>query len=201
MKKIFTYVALPIIIILLGYFIYASIQEPVQFEKQRRFRESVCIERLKDIRTLEVAFKSRYGKFTASLDSLVDFYNNGTITVVKQIGSMDDSVAVAQKRVFRDSMRIAVKDTLLKKDGFVIDSLQFIPFSNRQKFELAAVVKKVSGVNVPLFEANASYNALLLGLKRQLIVNLNADREAMNKYKGLKVGSIDSPNNNAGNWE
>lgn len=201
MKKIVTYVVLPIIIILLGYFIYASIQEPVQFEKQRKFREGVCIERLKDIRTLEVAFKSKHGKFTASLDSLIDFYNNGTITVVKQVGSMDDSVAVAQKRVYRDSIKIAVKDTLLKRDNFVIDSLSYIPFSGGAKFEVAAVVKKVSGVDVPLFEAGALYDHLLLGLKRQLIVNLNADRGAMNKFAGLKVGSIESPNNNAGNWE
>ena len=201
MKKIVTYVVLPIIIILLGYFIYASIQEPVQFEKQRKFREGVCIERLKDIRTLEVAFKSKHGKFTASLDSLIDFYNNGIITVVRQVGSVGDSVAVAQKRVYRDSIKIAVKDTLLKRDNFVIDSLLFIPFSGGAKFEVAAVVKKVSGVDVPLFEAGALYDHLLLGLKRQLIVNLNADRGTMNKFAGLKVGSIESPNNNAGNWE
>ncbi len=201
MKKIVTFVILPIIIIVLGYMIYASIQEPVQFEKQRKFRENVCVERLKDIRTLQVAFKSRHGKFTSSLDSLIDFYNNGTITVIRQIGSMDDSLAVAQKRVFRDSIKIAVKDTLLKRDGFKIDSIAFIPFSGGKKFDMTAVIKKVSGVDVPLFEASANYDHLLLGLKRQLIVNIKADKEAINKFPGLKVGSIDSPNNNAGNWE
>lgn len=201
MKKIVTYVILPIIIVVLGYFIYASVQEPVQFEKQRKFRETVCIERLKDIRTLQVAFKSRHGKFTSSLDSLIDFYKNGTITVVKQVGSMDDSLAVAQKRVFRDSIKIAVKDTLLKREGFVIDSIAYIPFSGGKKFEVNSVTKIVSGVNVPLFEANAPYDLLLLGLKRQLIVNLKSDKETINKYPGLKVGSVDSPNNNAGNWE
>lgn len=201
MKKIVTYVILPIIIVVLGYFIYASVQEPVQFEKQRKFREAVCIERLKDIRTLQVAFKSRHGKFTSSLDSLIDFYKNGTITVVKQVGSMDDSLAVAQKRVFRDSIKIAVKDTLLKREGFVIDSIAYIPFSGGKKFEVNSVTKIVSGVNVPLFEANAPYDLLLLGLKRQLIVNLKSDKETINKYPGIKVGSVDSPNNNAGNWE
>ncbi len=201
MKKIVTYVVLPIIIIVLGYLIYASIQEPVQFEKQRKFREGVCIERLKDIRTLQVAFKSKHGKFTSNMDSLIDFYRNGSITVVKQVGSMDDSVAVAQKRVYRDSIKIAVKDTLLKRENFVIDSIAYIPFSGGKKMDMSAIVKKVSGVDVPLFEASALYDNLLLGLKRQLIVNLNADRDAMNKFAGLKVGSIESPNNNAGNWE
>lgn len=204
MKKIFMFVVMPIIIVVLGYLIYSSIQEPVVFEKQKKFREGVCIERLKVIRTLQVAYKMKYGKFTNGIDTLIDFYNNGQITVIRQIGSMDDSLAVAQKRVYRDSIKIAVKDTLLKKEiqaGLVIDSIAYIPFSGKQKMMMSAIVKKVSGVDVPLFEAYAPYDILLQGLNRQLIVNLKADRKAMNKYEGLKVGSIDSPNNNAGNWE
>jgi hypothetical protein len=201
MKKILIIVVLPIIIIVLGYLIYRSVQEPVVFERNRKARESVCIERLKDIRTLQVAYKSKYNKFTGDLDSLINFYNNEKITIVRQIGSMDDSVAVAQKRVFRDSIQIAVKDTLLKRPGFIIDSVAYIPFSGGKKMVMKAIIARVSGVDVALFEAAAPYDYLLLGLERQLIVNLNADRELVGRYPGLKVGSIDAPNNNAGNWE
>jgi hypothetical protein len=201
MKKILILVVLPAIIIVLGFLIYKSVQQPVEFEKQRKIRESVCIERLKDIRTLQVAFKSKYNKFTSNMDSLIDFYNNGTITIIRQIGSFDDSVAVAQKRVYRDSIPVAVKDTLLKRPGFVVDSIAYIPFSGGKKMVMQAVIAKVSGVDVPLFEAAAPYDLLLAGLERQLIVNLKADREIQGRYEGLKVGSIDAPNNNAGNWE
>ncbi len=201
MKKILVFVVLPIIIVVLGVLIYRSIQEPVIFEKQRRVRESVCIDRLKDIRTLQVAFKSKYNKFTADMDSLINFYKNEEITIIRQIGSFDDSAAVAEKRVFRDSIRIAVRDTLLKRPGFVVDSLRYIPFSGGKPMIMQAVVARVSGVDVPLFEAAAPFDYLLKGLDRQLIVNLNADRELMGRYPGLKVGSIDAPNNNAGNWE
>lgn len=201
MKKILVFVVLPIIIVVLGVLIYRSIQEPVIFEKQRRIRESVCIDRLKDIRTLQVAFKSKYNKFTADMDSLINFYKNEEITIIRQIGSFDDSAAVAEKRVFRDSIRIAVRDTLLKRPGFVVDSLRYIPFSGGKPMIMQAVVARVSGVDVPLFEAAAPFDYLLKGLDRQLIVNLNAERELMGRYPGLKVGSIDAPNNNAGNWE
>ncbi len=201
MKKILVFVVLPIIIVVLGVLIYRSIQEPVIFEKQRRVRESVCIDRLKDIRTLQVAFKSKYNKFTADMDSLINFYKNEEITIIRQIGSFDDSAAVAEKRVFRDSIRIAVRDTLLKRPGFVVDSLRYIPFSGGKPMVMQAVVARVSGVDVPLFEAAAPFDYLLKGLERQLIVNLNAERELMGRYPGLKVGSIDAPNNNAGNWE
>jgi len=201
MKKILTYIVLPIFIFVLGYLIYSSIQEPVNFEQSRRFRETIAIERLKDIRTLQVAYKTKFGKFTSGFDTLIDFYKNGQITLIKQIGSMDDSLAVAQKRVFRDSVKIAVKDTLLKREGFVIDSIPFIPFSGGKKFEMRAIIGTVSGVAVPLFEATATFDILLQGLNRQLIVNLNSDRKDTDRFPGLKVGSIASPNNNAGNWE
>ncbi|OJV19584.1 MAG: hypothetical protein BGO30_06865 [Bacteroidetes bacterium 41-46] len=201
MKKVLTIVVLPVIAIVIGYLIYTSIQEPVIFEKQRKFRESIGIERLKDIRTLQVAYKSKYNKFTSSIDSLIDFYNTGQITVIKQVGSMDDSLAVAQKRVFRDSIRIAVRDTLLKRDGFIVDSIKYIPFSGKKEIEMKAIIGKVSGVDVPLFEATIPYEILLNNLNRQLLINLKSDREMVGKYAGLKVGSIEAPNNNAGNWE
>lgn len=201
MKKILTYVVLPLVIIGLAYLVITSIAEPVKFQEDRAARENVGIQRLKDIRTLQVAFKGKYGRFTSSIDSLKNFYNNDYITIVKQIGSMDDSLAVAQKLVRRDSIKINVKDTLLKRAGFSIDSIGIIPYSGGEKVIMESVIKQVSGVNVPLFEACMPFNMLLKGLDRQLIINLNAEREKVGHYPGLRVGNIETPNNNAGNWE
>ncbi|MDD2594996.1 MAG: hypothetical protein PHD11_04180 [Bacteroidales bacterium] len=202
MKKVLTIVILPIIIILLGWAIYSSINQPVKFKKEREAREKVAKERLIDIRTLQVAYKSVHAKYAPSIDSLIDFYNNGTITIVKQIGSLDDSVAVARKLVKREKVEIPVKDTILaSRTNFVIDSLRTIPFSGGDPIIIKEVSKMVSGVNVPLFEAGMPYNSLLKGLDHQLIVNLNAERKDTDRYPGMLVGSITSPNNNAGNWE
>ncbi len=202
LKKLLTYLIFPAVIVILAYLIFESIMTPVRFEKELDRREAVAIQRLKDIRDLEVMFKAVNGRYTADIDSLIDMYNNGQMTVVRQIGSMDDSLAVAQKRVFRDSVKIAIKDTLFhSRSNFVIDSLKYIPFSGKEPVQIEAVVRVVSGVNVPLFEACMPYNLLLKGLDNQLIINLNADQEAMHRYKGLMVGSVTSPNNNAGNWE
>ena len=201
MKKILMFVILPLAIIGLAYAVIASIQEPIKFGKLKGQREKVGIQRLKDIRTLQVAYKSKYGKFCPSIDSLISFYKNGQITIVRQIGSFDDSLAVAQKRVHRDSIKINVKDTLLKREDFNPDSLRTIPFSGGQLVQIQTVIKSVSGVDVPLFEAAMPYEALLKDLNRQLIVNLWHERTDSNRYPGLKIGSVDSPNNNAGNWE
>jgi hypothetical protein len=224
-KKIFSYLVLPIIIIGLVYLIVESVMEPIRFNEQKEAREEVAIQRLKDIRDLQVAFKSETGHFTPSIDSLKDFYNNGTIKVVMQIGSNDDSLAVVntqklKKRnpritpqqmlllyvkgehlVFSIENEIPVRDTLFSgRPDFSIDSLAFIPFCG-DSIIMESAVKRVSGVNVPLFEASMPYKQLLQGLDNQLRINLDAEREDTGRYPGLKVGSVTAPNNNAGNWE
>ena len=224
MKKIFTFIILPLVIVALVYAIWNSVQAPVQFQKDTKARESVAIQRLKDIRTLQDAFKGAHGHFTASIDSLVNFYHNDSIKIIKQIGSMDDSAAVANTEALKKKNRkitnaqlleyyekgmnlvlsieaaIPVKDTLLKRDNFKVEDLKTIPFSNKPII-MNALVKQVSGVDVPLFEACMPYEDYLIGLDRQYIINLKCEAEDMGKYPGLKVGSVDAPNNNAGNWE
>ncbi len=226
--KIILEIVLFLLCVLLVNLIVRSIMKPVNFNKQKAYRESVAIQRLKDIRTLQVAFKSVNGKFTSTVDSLADFYNNGKMGIVMQVGSMDDSLAVAHtekvKRSSRKKMtgedflklyeagdknlvfsvetKIPVKDTLFThRDDFVVDSLKYIPFSGGQEVLMEAVVKTVSGVPVPLFEAKMPYRALLKGMDNQLRINLDAEKKDQNRYEGLQVGSVTAPNNNAGNWE
>ena len=224
--KILLEVLLAIVAVGLVYLIYSSIMEPVNFNKEKAHRQAVAVQRLKDIRTLEVAFKSVNNHFTASVDSLKDFYENGKMDVVMQVGSADDSVAVANTAAIRKQNKkitneellalsqkgmplvfsittpIAVKDTLFNgREDFCIDSLAYIPFSGGQKTIMDAIVKKVSGVDVPLFEAKMPWRALLRGMDNLLRINLDAECEAQSRYQGLQVGSVSAPNNNAGNWE
>ena len=225
LKKVLTYLILPACIAGLTYALVSSVMEPVHFEKHKEYRKGIAVQRLKDIRDLQVAYKNVNGKYTADVDSLITFYNEGKMKVVMQIGSQDDSVAVANTKalkarkprikpeemlklynegkslVFKIENEVPVKDTLFShREHFVIDSLAFIPFSGDSVI-MASTVKRVSGVNVPLFEASMPWKSLLKGLNNQLRINLDAQCEDQGKYKGLQVGSVDSPNNNAGNWE
>jgi hypothetical protein len=209
MKNILTWVVGPLLVILLAYLLIDGITEPVRFEQARKFRYEKIVERLKDIRDVQVSYKSQYGKFTGSFDTLINFYNREDLKIVKQIGSMDDSLAVAHQLVKRDIILVPVRESVHLRTigGVFADSLRYIPVVGGE-FEMHAVVKNVSGVNVPLFEARATNDVILEGLNRQLVVNINCDIEEINKnlsgvqrFSGLKVGSIDQPNNNAGNWE
>jgi len=224
--KIIVEVLLALVACGLVYLIVRSVSKPVEFKKEQARREQVGIQRLKDIRTLQVAFKGVHNHYTPSVDSLIQFYNDGKMEIVMQIGSNDDSLAVVntaaikkknrkitneellelykagEKLVFSITTPIAVKDTLFNgREDFHVDSLAYIPFSGGQKVEMEATIKTVSGVQVPLFEARMPWRALLKGMDNQLRINLDAECENQNKYTGLQVGSVTAPNNNAGNWE
>ncbi len=228
LKKILTWFVFPVIIIVLAVAIVSSIMQPVNFNKQRDFRKGVAVQQMKDIRTLQVAFKAENGRFAPAVDTLIDFYNNGHMTVVMQIGSMDDSTAVqhteAVKKankgkisglelyqmylagdkdlVFSVENKTPVKENLFTdRENFDINGLKYIPFSEGEEIIMNATIKQVSGVQVPLFEAKIPYKSLLKGLNNQLRINLDAECRAQNRYEGLQVGSIEAPNNNAGNWE
>lgn len=228
--KIGIEIALAALICLLAWVIVKSVQKPVKFNNELKARSEVGIQRLKDIRTLQVAFKSVNGRFSPSVDSLKMFYETGKMDIVMQIGSNDDSVAVANteaikkankklkpqeltakmmeaylagtKVVFSTVTEIPVKDTLFRSRlDFCVDSLFYIPFSGKQLTEMESTIKTVSGVQVPLFEARMPYKALCKGMDNQLRINKDAECRDQNKYEGLQVGSITAPNNNAGNWE
>ncbi len=229
-KKVFTYLILPAAIVGLNYALVKSVMEPVEFNKHKDYRSEIAIQRLKDIRDLQVAFKNVNARYSPTVDSLIQFYNEGKMQITLQVGSKDDSLAMAhtdqvkkryrnlkgqqlnqklhelylageQNLVFEVISEIPVRDTLFNdRPNFHVDSLAFIPFCG-DSVQMESTIKKVSGVNVPLFEARMPYKSLLKGLDNQLRINLDAEQEDKGRYKGLQVGSITAPNNNAGNWE
>jgi len=105
----------------------------------------------------------------------------------------------------RDTIELNMLQSLYKGeyDETTIDAISEIPYSEGQKFELEVNndYKTSQGIRVPLFEARAPFESYLGDLNKQELVNL-VDREAkLDHYPGLKVGDVDAPNNNAGNWE
>ena len=208
MKKVIQ-IVLAILIVVLAYLLWESIQTPIRFNKEKDQRYAATIQRLKDIRTAQIAYKDEYGKFTGSFDTLINFIKNDSMKLVKAEGSISDElleqgwteeIAVQEGLIVRDTVRVAIKDTLFAKD-FNADLLWKVPFTENDSFEMAIATLNVSSMNVNVFEAKVHNDVLLHGLDRQLVVNLNETMKNSNNFPGVKVGDILEPNNNAGNWE
>ena len=84
-----------------------------------------------------------------------------------------------------------------------IGEIVYIPYTDNIKFEVETNngYTTSQGIKVPIFEIRAHYNTYLHDLNNQERVNLIDKEEKLEHYPGLKVGSVEAPNNNAGNWE
>ncbi|MFA5587595.1 MAG: hypothetical protein GX792_01705 [Bacteroidales bacterium] len=204
-------ILLTAVAIFLGYLIYKSIQDPINFEKEKDARYEQTIEKLKDIRKAQLAYKDVYGKFTGSWDTLIHFIKYDSLRNVRKIGELTDSMidaglterrALQRGLIIRDTIRVPVLGAIFDK-SFNADQLQYIPVEDTVAiFDMGAnVITTGSGIKVPVFEAKAHNNIVLKGLDRQFVINMNEQRRLNERYPGLKVGSLTESVNNAGNWE
>ncbi len=199
MKKTIIQIILIAIAIVLGYLTYQSIMEPVNFNKEKRAREKVVIQYLKDIRSAEFIYKQLNNRYTGSFDTLIRFMDSAEIPVVKMIPDPNDTTYTL---TINDTVGyVKVADSLFHNQQNVdYHHIDIIPFSGGQKFQLKAGVIKKGGIKVNVFEVKAPYTTYMKGMNKQLIVNLTASRKELHKYPGLKVGSMTEPTTD-GNWE
>ena len=184
-------IGLAVLISALAYADYQSIMVPIeqQIEKERRYVH--VVQRLKDIRTTELAYKAKYQKYTSSFDTLVNFLKSDSLEVVKAIGEVPDTMtledAIEAKLVTRDTILVPVIDSLFgvrhakdRMHPFVVDSMPFVPFTKGKKFILEAGTIERSGAKVPVFQAK--------------------DGAPYDKSDPMMVGNMADPKTN-GNWE
>ena len=199
MKKTLIQLGLFVIVVALGYFVYESVMEPVRFNKEKAKREKVVIEVLKDIRSSQFIYKQLNGSYASNLDTLVTFLKVAEIPVVKIVPDPNDTTYTL---TINDTVGyIKVADSLFgKRNNFKYTQLTTIPFSNGTLFEMQADTIERGGVEVHVFEAKAPYTSFLKGMNEQSIVNIIAKLEDIDRYPGLRVGSLAEPSTD-GNWE
>lgn len=201
MKKVLQLIAL-VVVAFLAYTLFEVIMTPIRFQDVQASREVAIVQQLKDIRTAQRTFKSVYGRYTSSIDSLIAFINHDSITATINMGSEDDSVAVAKGLVKTIEMRVAVRDTIFKDPSFKPENLKYIPYTDKMEIYMGAgELTTESKIVIPVFEARVPYKAYLSDMDEQLLVNLIDVKKTLNRYPGLKVGSLTESTNDAGNWE
>lgn len=222
-------IILGVCVVVLAYICYESVLGPIRFDEEKAHRDKKVIARLIDIRKAQLEYRNLHqGQYTANLDTLIAFVKTQKIPFVSKEGVLTDvqlENGMTEKKAMaliykakktgnwsevekeglmsfkRDTLWVNVTDTIFPK-GFNPDSLKYVPFGNGAMFEMA--IKNdtsKSGAPIFLFEAKTPYEVYLQGLNRQEIINLIDMQTKLGKYVGLQVGSIETPNNNAGNWE
>jgi hypothetical protein len=196
-------------ILVLAYVLYASILRPVKFENEYDKRSEEVINKLKDIRTIQEAFKSTNGRYCSDIDSLMTFLEVGRVNMVKKFGVVPDSLTEAQALkagiIKRDTVQVNPLEMLIEEGRLIthkdqLKNLKYIPFSDNQVFEIRADIIQRSGIPVPTFEATAPIMTYTKGMNEQDVINWKADLEGKDRYPGWKVGDVTQPITD-GNWE
>jgi len=198
MKNSIIKAVLAVVILVLGYLIFSSINKPVKFENTLNSRGEVIVSKLKDIRTAQNLFRNQYGRYTASFDTLIAFIQNGKIPEVKLIPDPNDTTFT---RSISDTIGfISIYDSIFAKKNYDLVKLNEIPFSNGDYFSILAGQINKGGVDVAVFEVSARIETYTKDLDKQLIINRIKEIEDRSKFPGLKVGSMTDASTD-GNWE
>ncbi|MBR5819630.1 MAG: hypothetical protein IKY68_00035 [Alistipes sp.] len=211
MKKI-AQILLALVIVGFVYVIYQQISTPIRFENDLKSKSAQVIERIKDIRTAERAYKSKYQKFTADFDTLANFILNDTLEMERKLVDEDDSVGLAllkrQGKKNVEKFKVAVIDTIFSPKKLTkedVMNLRYIPTTHNQaEFILeAGQITTESKIVIPVVECRAPYIKFLdtVTYRQEIINKIDDDVNNFNRYPGIKFGSMDAGNNEAGNWE
>ena len=187
--------------------IYNSINAPIEFNMIKNERYLKVIDRLKDIRNAQVAFKSVNGIYSNDFEELVKFVDSAQFTIVQK----RDSSYMQYDRVYRiDMLRevivvdtlgyVSVKDSLFSNT----DSYKYmasIPIEGvDEKFKLKADIIDKNGYNVPVFEVRVSKDLILFDQNKDLITQ-EKQTVSVDGVNGpdIVLGSLSDVSTN-GNW-
>jgi hypothetical protein len=187
--------------------IYTSINAPIKFNEVKKERYLKVIDKLKDIRNAQLAYKSVNGSYANNFDGLIKFIDTAQYTLTQK----RDSSYLQYDRVYRIDMlrEVVVIDTL----GFssVKDSL--FGNSNRYKnmaqipingvdaiFSIKSDMIKKGDYDVHVFEVRVSKDVILFDQNKDLL----KQEKALMSVDGvngpyLVLGSMTEVSTN-GNW-
>lgn len=193
--------------LVLAYLIYLSVMAPINFNKIREERFSAVIEKLKDIRDAQVAYKTVNGKFASDFETLIAFVDTGVYTITQQ----KDSSFMRYNRAYRIDMQVdtvvvdtlgtvAIKDSLFKSDNSY-KNLFAVPYAqNGERFEMKADIVNKQGFDAPVFMASVKKDVVLYDQPKDLLSRENA-HNSIEEVNGttIKVGSLTDVST-SGNW-
>lgn len=207
------YLLIPLSIIL-AYLVYDSVNSEVEFNANAEIRIAENVEKLKDLRQIQIKYKQSKGNFADNFEDLINFLKYDSVMIISAIGEIPDTLTEEQalKLVDDNGEKIIIRDTsytsaeyatfdsiyMMERENIPdIYELITVPYSKdpktnepvRYKIDAGAIEK--GNVTVQVFEISTNYKNVFAGL--------NAENKGYELDELLKVGSMDEASLN-GNW-
>ena len=200
-------IVLWIVCIILGYLIYRSVTGPIEFAKVKQERFAEVIDKLKDIRNAQEAYKSVNGRFANDFQSLVRFVDTGNYVITTQRDSSymeyDQTYGIdllKEVKIIDTLGYVSVRDSLFGGTDRYKDMMNVPYATNNEQFTMKADFLEQSGYRAPVFEAKVAKNVVLSDQPQDLVSRENA-QISVEEVNGteIKVGSLDKVST-SGNW-
>tara|TARA_B100001093_G_scaffold33286_2_gene28825 strand:- start:263 stop:865 length:603 start_codon:yes stop_codon:yes gene_type:complete len=187
--------------------IYQSITSVGKFNDVKEKRYLQVIDRLKDIRNAQVAFKSVNGIYSNTFEELIKFVDSAEFTITQK----RDSSYMQYDRVYRiDMLRevividtlgyVSVKDSLFSQNNAYKDMAHIPIIGLDEKFKLKADIIDKNGYNVPVFEVRVSKDLILFDQSKEFVIQ-EKQTISVDGVNGpdIVLGSL-SDVSTSGNW-
>ncbi len=187
-----------ILLVIIGGLIYLlvnSITEPIKFKAERQKRESAVVDKLIQIRTLQEAYRTIKGEFSRSFNDLNFVLLNDSFRIIQVFGDPDDPENT--DAIVYDTIYQPARDSVLNL-GINLDSIKYVPFSQKDTFEMFADTITYQQTKVPVIEVRVQRKKFMGEVYGNPRFSKYDDSYDPSSY--LKFGDMSAPNT-AGNWE
>lgn len=215
---------LVIVVVFLAIFAARSIMRPEKFRLVYENRKTANVTNLLTVRCAQTIYKNVYKHYASSMDSLVDFVNNGTVLVEKNVGHFPDSMS--QEEAFKlglikkQVVEIPAIEKMLELDANLtrenFKHFQYIPFTNKKQYEIQTASIASKTYEIPVYKIEVPLDDILVNMDKSIspentgffkkiwnkvfFNNLDKDEQYKSQYSDIYMGSLTEAST-AGSWE
>ena len=185
---------LAVLIGILAYVLYTSINEPILFQGEKSKRKNAVVKSLKNIRTAQELYRGVTGEFAGTFDTLREVLNTGTFKLVNVQGDPDDPnnpEAVVYDTVFKPAI------DSVHSLGVVLDKMEFIPYSEGKTYDISADTLTYQQTVVPVVEVGTFWKEFMGEFASPKYTKYDSNYDPNSR---MKFGSMEAPQL-GGSWD
>lgn len=185
--------------VILAIFAARSIMRPEKFKTVYQLRKEANVQNLLAIRSAQAVYKNVHKVYADDIDKLVDFVNNGTVMIEKNVGNFPDTMSEAE----------AFKLGLIHKEIVEVPAME-------KKYEIQTDSLSSKTYTIPVYRIDVSLDDLLYNMDKSITPdnagpltklwnkifynNLAEENQYRSQYEAIYMGSLTEAST-AGSWE
>jgi len=217
-------ILLIVVALILALMATRSILRPEKYKTVYIQRSEEVKERLMTIRAVQAVYRNEFKKYAGDIDTLVDFVNNGVVSIIKTTGEIPDNMS--EDAAFKAGLikkieeKLPAKDKIVESDPNVdynhLKNFEYIPNCDGKKFEIRLGTLSSKTYEIPVYRIDVPIDEILANLDKTIfpketnmftkMINklfyngLAEETQYKSQYKPMWLGSL-TDSGTSGSWE